>query len=405
MEKPPVTQSTVWMSNDSCSLDEFRAVVEQTTRAADYPLAAEIQSNIPIYDAAEIRAAISDPNKINAYMTEWNTIFLGGPGVAVFRNTYDDHKLLDDVKTVLEGIITKERETNGARGDHFAKAGENARVWNAHEKLCVAAPDLFAHYNANEILSLVSRSWLGPLYQITAQVNVVYPGGRSQSPHRDYHMGFQTGEQLRHYPTIVHKLSAALTLQGAIAHCDMPIESGPTKLLPYSQLYLPGYFATHLKEFKDYFESHYVQLPLKKGDTLFFNPALFHAAGSNVSKDINRFANLLQVGSGYGRSIEVVDRDRISMAVFPVLQALARDKKLSAREVENVIAAAAEGYPFPADLDIDSPLSGMAPASQQDIMRQALAENWEPSRFNRAIEAHVRRRSSARHQPLAEAAE
>lgn len=405
MEKPLISTSAVWMNSDSCSIDEFRAVVEQTTRAADYPLAVDIQKNIPIYDAAEIRATALNPKMIEAYMTEWNGIFLSGPGVVVFRNTYDDHKLLDDVKMVLEGIISKERETNGARGDHFAKAGENARVWNAHEKLCVATPKLFARYNANEILSLISRSWLGPLYQITAQVNVVYPGGRSQSPHRDYHMGFQTGEKLKHYPAIVHKLSAALTLQGAIAHCDMPIESGPTKLLPYSQLYLPGYFATHLQAFRDYFESQYVQLPLKKGDTLFFNPALFHAAGSNVSKDINRFANLLQVGSAYGRSIEVVDRDRISIAVFPVLKEMANDNVLSSREVENVIAATAEGYPFPADLDLDSPSSGMAPASQQDIMRQALTENWETSRFNRAIEEYVRRRSPARYQPLAEAAE
>lgn len=405
MEKQPHSAPTVWMTNDSCSLDDFRAVAEQTTRAATYPLAIDIQRNIPIYDAAEIRVAAKDPEKIRAYMTEWNGIFVGGPGVVVFRNTYDDHKLLDDVKAILEGIITKEREANGARGDHFAKAGENARVWNAHEKLCVAAPELFVRYNANDILSLISRSWLGPLYQITAQVNVVYPGGRSQSPHRDYHMGFQTGEHLKHYPATVHQLSATLTLQGAIAHCDMPIESGPTKLLPYSQLYLPGYFATHLQEFRDYFESHYVQLPLMKGDTLFFNPALFHAAGSNVSKDINRFANLLQVGSGYGRSIEVVDRDRISMVVFPTLKAMAESKKLSSREIENVIAATAEGYPFPADLDLDSPSSGMAPASQQDIMRQALAENWDVNRFNRAIESYMRRRSPIRHQRLGEAAE
>ena len=30
-------------------------------------------------------------------------------------------------------------------------------------------------------------------------------------------------------------MSPVLTLQGAVAHCDMPIESGPTMLLPYSQ--------------------------------------------------------------------------------------------------------------------------------------------------------------------------
>jgi ectoine hydroxylase-related dioxygenase (phytanoyl-CoA dioxygenase family) len=396
MDKSLKSRANVWMSSASCSLEAFRAAVEMTTDAASYPLADDIQRNIPIYDSGRIRSAIGDNHRMLEYMTEWNDIFADGPGVVVFQRTYPDGALIDAVTEVLSAIISDERQRKGNRGDHFGKAGENARVWNAHEKLCLAAPKLYARYNANDILALISRSWLGPLYQITAQVNLVYPGGKAQSPHRDYHMGFQTDEQLQQYPLIAHQLSAALTLQGAIAHCDMPIESGPTKLLPYSQRYLPGYFAPHRLEFREYFEAHYVQLPLKKGDTLFFNPALFHAAGSNTSKDIQRFANLLQVGSGYGRSIEIVDRGRMSITAYPVLRAMAKASKLSPREVENVIAATAEGYPFPADLDIDSPLSGMAPPSQQDIMREALKGDWEPKQFTEAIEAYVGRRSSNR---------
>jgi ectoine hydroxylase-related dioxygenase (phytanoyl-CoA dioxygenase family) len=169
----------------------------------------------------------------------------------------------------------------------------------------------------------------------------------------------------------------------------MPVESGPTKLLPYSQLYLSGSLATLIDEFRTYFEAHYVQLPLEKGDALFFNPALFHAAGSNRTRAVARFANLLQVGSGYGRSIECVDRARISKAVFPVLARMKKAEQLGPREVEYVIAASAEGYPFPTNLDIDSPLSGMAPASQQDILRQGLAENWPAARFEAAIDSYV----------------
>jgi ectoine hydroxylase-related dioxygenase (phytanoyl-CoA dioxygenase family) len=37
-----------------------------------------------------------------------------------------------------------------------------------------------------------------------------------------------------------------------------------------------------------------VQLPLRKGDAVFFNPAVMHAAGTNRSKNIRRLANLLQ---------------------------------------------------------------------------------------------------------------
>jgi ectoine hydroxylase-related dioxygenase (phytanoyl-CoA dioxygenase family) len=241
---------------------------------------------------------------------------------------------------------------------------------------------------------LVSRSWLGPLYQITCQVNLVYPGSKAQVPHRDYHMGFQQEHQLRDYPATVHRLSAALTLQGGISHCDMSIESGATKFLPYSQTYVPGYFATLKPEFRNYFEEHYVQLPLAKGDALFFNPALFHAAGSNVTSDVERLANLMQIGSGYGRSIEIVDRARMTKHVYPTMLAMLKDGRLSGRAVETLIAATAEGYPFPCNLDIDSPSSGMAPPSQQDILHQALNEMWETDRLRQAIDDYVARRVS-----------
>ena len=62
-----------------------------------------------------------------------------------------------------------------------------------------------------------------------------------------------------------------------------------------------------------------MQLPLAKGDAAFFNPALFHGAGTNVSADIQRVANLLQVSSAFGRAMETVDRDRVVRAVYPVL--------------------------------------------------------------------------------------
>ena len=93
----------------------------------------------------------------------------------------------------------------------------------------------------------------------------------------------------------------------------------------------------------------------------------------------------MQVGSAYGRSIEIVDRSRITLAVYDDLKALLAAGTLTAREADTVVAATAEGYPFPANLDIDSPLSGMAPPSQQDVLRQALAEGWAVARLRREI--------------------
>src|SRR6202012_1744776 len=103
-----------------------------------------------------------------------------------------------------------------------------------------------------------------------------------------------------------------MTLQGAVAHCEMPVESGPTLYLPFSQNFMPGYFAWRRPEFIAYFERNHVQLPLAKGDAAFFNPALFHAAGQNRTIDVKRMANLLQISSPYGRAMESVGRMRMA---------------------------------------------------------------------------------------------
>lgn len=389
------SSSPTWLTKGACSLDAFRALVEQVPDRSQYPHCAAIENRVPIYDTRDVVASLDSPSALREIMAEWNAILNDGPGVVAFKRAFPDTGIIDEVTAILQSIIDAEAAAKHGKGDHFGKPGANTRVWNAHEKLCMANHETFIRYNANPMIALVSRAWLGPLYQITAQVNVVYPGGTAQVPHRDYHMGFQSVEQLELYPANAHRLSASLTLQGAIAHCDMPIESGPTKVLPYSQLYLPGYLATLLDEFRVYFEANFVQLPLEKGDAMFFNPALFHAAGSNRTHNIARFANLLQVGSGYGRSIEIVKRARISKAVFPVLASMVKNQQLTPREIEDVIAATAEGYPFPTDLDVDSPLSGMAPASQQDIMREALRDDWDAARFSSAIDSYEAVRSLA----------
>ena len=375
----------VWLDDSDSLIEDFRQHVDQTTVAADYPYAAEIASGIPIYDGVAISDTCTCDEDWRKVMAEWNRCFASGPGIIAIRRGFTDLDLLDGVTSILNQIIKDEAVGKSGKGDHFAAAGANSRIWNSHQKLCLSSPELFVRYNASELVRRVSEAWLGTGYQITAQANVVHPGGKAQVAHRDYHMGFQTADALHAFPATQHALSAHLTLQGAVAHSDMPIASGPTKLLPYSQSYLPGYLAILKPEFRDYFEENFVQLPLAKGDMLFFNPATFHAAGDNNTTDVFRFANLMQIGSAYGRSIEIVDRQRMSQAVYPVLLRLQKQSGLGSRDIDNAVAATAEGYPFPANLDIDSPLSGMAPPSQQDLMRQALSENWSVEKFNTAL--------------------
>jgi ectoine hydroxylase-related dioxygenase (phytanoyl-CoA dioxygenase family) len=125
---------------------------------------------------------------------------------------------------------------------------------------------------------------------------------------------------------------------------------------------------------------------------LFFNPAVFHAAGDNTTKDVHRFANLFQIGSGYGRSIEIVDRAHMSHHLYPTLAAM--KSTLTPQQLDDVISTCAEGYPFPANLDIDSPLGGMAPESQQGLMRRALMEGWDAGKYRAALaEQQGRKRS------------
>ncbi len=347
--------------------------MERKTDLADYPYASEVKSNVLIYDSAAVRKAVAAPETRKEILAEWVEAMTGGPGVVVFRSAFPDHAPIDASNKHYWAIIEEQHATNAGGGDHFAKPGANDRIWNALEKLCLRDPEAFAAYYGNDIIALISEAWLGPAYQITSQLNVVNPGGAAQSAHRDYHLGFQTAKTIERFPAHVHKLSPVLTLQGAVAHCDMPVETGPTLYLPYSQAYLPGYLATGRVEFKDYFDKHHVQLPLAKGDAAFFNPALFHAAGTNRSKDVRRIANLLQVSSAYGRAMESVDRLKNEpRALFGATAAAHGLQKIGQPEAANAVAACAEGYSFPTNLDRDPPLGGLAPQTQQALMTQGV---------------------------------
>lgn len=206
---------------------------------------------------------------------------------------------------------------------------------------------------------------------MTAQVNNVKPGGKQQSAHRDYHLGFQSDETVSKFPAHTQMMSHYLTLQGAIAHCNMPLETGPTFFLPYSQQYNVGYIAYRRPEFRAYFDEHHVQIPFGKGDMVFFSPALFHGAGNNRSNG-DRMANLVQISSAFGRTMETINRTAMIEAVYPVLAACKADGTLSQQEIEHTLASVAEGYSFPTNLDSDPPIGGNAPKTAIQIVIDAL---------------------------------
>jgi len=370
------------MSAQECDLGDFRSIVEVETNPADWPNASAVEQNVVIYDAAHLAGTTS--KGLNAEtLDELADVLVNGPGILVVRGAFEVD-VIDRVNSVYATIIDEQRAAGGAAGDHFAAAGANDRIWNSLEKLCLRDPEAFADYHENTMVDMVCTAFLGPRYQMSSQANQVNPGAAAQEPHRDYHLGFLTDAQAEQFPAHVHQLSPVLTLQGAVAHCDMPIETGPTMYLPHSQKYLQGYLAWRRPEFNAYFKEHFAQLPLAKGDLVFFNPALFHGAGTNVTPDVLRIANLLQVSSAFGRAMERIDRPQMVAALYPTLQQWTADNR-PPDSVGRVIAAAAEGYAFPNDLDLDQPLDGLAPQSMADRVRQALGEGWTPAQLASAI--------------------
>jgi len=385
--------SELFLTEANCHVADLAAVVAETTDVSDYSGAEGVSGNILVYDSERLRGAIATATGRRKAQAELARALMDGPGVVVFKRAFSDASVVDAATDAFDAIIADQRASGAASGDHFAKPGANDRVWNALEKLAVRAPSVFAAYYANDILALVSAAWLGPAYQITSQVNVVNPGGDPQTGHRDYHLGFMSGDQAAQFPAHAHRLSPMLTLQGAVAHCDMPVESGPTMYLPHSQKYEPGYVAAALPDFRAYFEANQVQLPLEKGDAAFFNPALFHGAGRNRSSDIRRMANLLQVSSAFGRAMESVDRQRMCDALFPTLLQL-KASGMAETRLRNIVTACAEGYAFPTNLDRDQPVGGMAPQTQAELVWQAVAEQWDPSTFRHELAAHTARRDA-----------
>lgn len=379
----------MFFTETDISLDELVALCGQQTDLADYPAASDVVKNVVIYDYAGLTEMLDGGSREALLVAELTRCLKDGPGVFVIKGAYDS-VMIDKATEMFVEIIRQEKEAGGGQGDHF---GTNERVWNSLQKACLYDPELFVAYYKNPLLALACKAWLGPNYQMTAQINNVKSGGKAQSAHRDYHLGFQAPETVTQYPAHAQMMSQYLTLQGAIAHCDMPLETGPTLFLPYSQQLTFGYIAYTRPEFRAYFDEHHIQIPFSKGDMVFFSPALFHGAGNNVS-DRDRMANLVQISSAFGRTMESIDRSVMIEAVYPVLLEQKAAGALSEREIEDAIASTAEGYSFPTNLDSDPPVGGNAPQTPAQMMRTALDEGKSLEDLIAELEAHKERKTA-----------
>ncbi|MCB9452858.1 MAG: phytanoyl-CoA dioxygenase family protein [Anaerolineaceae bacterium] len=379
-----------YFSEADINIDDFKVLCSQQTDLADYPNAQSVAQNILIYDGQAFRTQLAQKETASALKRELARALKDGPGVLVIKAAYEDLSVIDRTTVLFREIVEAEKAGSGGKGDHF---GANERIWNSIQKACVKDPDLFIDYYSNPIMATACEAWLGPYYRITAQMNNVKPGNKAQSVHRDYHLGFQSSATTARFPAHAQVMSQYLTLQGAIAHVDMPLAMGPTVLLPYSQQFEAGYLAYSRPEFIAYFNEHCSQLPLEKGDMVFFSPALFHGAGENVTQ-VDRLANLIQISSALGRTMETLNNHTMIAAVYPALLARVKQGAADDTVIENTIAAVADGYSFPTNLDLDPPIGGNAPETQQDMMRRAVAEQWSLAQLQASLEKYAERRQA-----------
>ena len=372
------------------TLKKLRSACSKNVDSSKYPFSSGVDNNVVIYESE----TFYDQTDITALQTEIVDVLQSGPGVLLIKKAWSDAKVLSDMTNIFWQIIEKESDNN--QGDHFGSdiQQSNARIWNSFQKCAILEPEIFIHYFSNPILMWVSQAWLGPHYQVTAQVNIVLPGGQSQTPHRDYHMGFQDSTDLLDFPAHIHNLTPLLTLQGAVAHSNMPIESGPTLLLPFSHQVDEGYVGFRQQACKDYFMEKAVQIPLERGDALFFNPALYHAAGSNVSSNIKRCANLLQISSVYAKSMEFINHKEICLTAYPTLQNFWKIPSFTPAQKLAILTAMTDGYPFPTNLDLDPPTDSISPPTGYQLLEQALKENWDKAELEQQLTALMAKKGS-----------
>ncbi len=367
------------------SLENFISSLEPQEQ--NYRYTAQVVRGVPVYDGGRLRCL--NAGQITELQREWAQIWLEGVGVIAISGFYAEVDCVQAMTDVVLQLLHREQRDKSQVGDHFSQTS-NGRLWNALEKAAILNPEVFIDYYQNPLLGVVAEAWLGPDYTVTSQVNLVPPGGPAQQPHRDYHLGFQDDNSIRRFPLHAQVMSACLTLQGAVVHVDMPIESGPTRILPYSQRYERGYQLYRNHDFKTYFDEHAIQLPLALGDAVFFNPALMHGAGENRSSNIQRIANLLQISSAFGKPMEVLDHSRMQLACFDAIKA----QKFDAAALDTLATVLSSNYPFPTNLDRDAPVENMTPTSGKQLLLKALQQDWSKKQLEQALQDYRWRRCS-----------
>ena len=74
------------------------------------------------------------------------------------------------------------------------------------------------------------------------------------------------------------------------------------------------------------------------------------------------------------------------LLTYPIALQHYLQKSFNIREIKAAIAATAEGYSFPTNLDNDPPKGGLAPETQQAFFIRALEENMKEDEFKTKLD-------------------
>lgn len=213
------------------------------------------------------------------------------------------------------------------------------------------------------------------------------------------------------------------TLQGAVAHTDMPLETGPTRIAPFSHQLQKGYMAIKRDDYIAIADKYMSQLALKKGDAVIFNPACFHQPGLNET-DNARQACLFQISCAWNVQMELLDKAEMTKAAWPVIKRWAKElgvgkageqtnghanghanghKERHVSQLDALIAATCDdfGYPYNwrtvkvsrASKRCPRPQAGtdlgQSQQTQAQLIREALESHWSDEEVFRRVDENA----------------
>ena len=295
----------------------------------------------------------------------------------------------------FDAIIADERRAGGPAGDHFAKAGANDRVWNALEKLAVRDPETFVDYYANDVLALVSQRLARPGLpgHLAGQRRPTRRAGAGPAPRLPPRLPVER-PAVEQYPTHVHLLSPVLTLQGAVAHSRHAGRERPDDVpavLPPVRARLPRLAAARVPRVLR--ASTTCSCRCARATPCSSTRRCSTAPGPTSPPTSSAWPTCCRSrrpSAGRWRPSTATGSCR---AVYPVL--LRRAAGAPDAALAHAVAAAAEGYPFPTNLDLDQPVDGLTPPSQAEIVARRSSSAAPRQRAGEPLDAYAGRRDTS----------